>query len=251
MSKLHEVLAVENDAKTEKLTIKQRVLAACQETSIFLGEVTTLKMFDEDRQPEEADGYRKTEVIKTVPELCKVLSSRYIQWFDVMVQRDEANQRAKADIVVDTYVLLQDVPVSTLLSMESELEELRKIVLSFPILDDSKEWEPDTDKKQGIFRVKEPVTRNKTEKKMRWKTVVPAKENGNHPAQVAQYTEDVPVGAKTTIYRSGMLPEVQKQEYLERISTLLKAIKQARRRANCVDVKDLHIGEAILGWIFG
>ena len=65
------------------------------------------------------------------------------------------------------------------------------------------------------------------------------------------FTEDERVGAWTTMIHSGMLTPFEKRKYVDRIDTLLRAVKQARQRANDTEVVSSNIGEKIFNYILG
>jgi hypothetical protein len=70
-----------------------------------------------------------------------------------------------------------------------------------------------------------------------------------HPAQVQAFNEDVRVGTRTTMLQSGMVSFQDKAKILNRIDKLLRAVKEARQRANDVDIAAIKVAEAIFNYI--
>ena len=46
-----------------------------------------------------------------------------------------------------------------------------------------------------------------------------------------------------------MITPTRKAELIERVDNLLRAVKKARQRANSTEVKDIHIGKVLMGYI--
>ena len=78
-----------------------------------------------------------------------------------------------------------------------------------------------------------------------------AEATDNHPAQAQSYSEDEKNGTRRTVLHSGMLSPVEKRNRLHRLDKLTQAVKQARQRANRVDIVDLKVADTIFGYIEG
>jgi thioredoxin-like negative regulator of GroEL len=50
---------------------------------------------------------------------------------------------------------------------------------------------------------------------------------------------------------SGALPATEVRAMLERVTKLREAVKMAREAANGIETTDQHVGEAVLGYLFG
>lgn len=87
----------------------------------------------------------------------------------------------------------------------------------------------------------------RTEKQVKFVTLAPATDK--HPAQVKDWTEDVPVAKVETVAYSGMWTVQQKADALDRLDVLLQAVKKARQRANTAEVVDGHIGAALMAFV--
>ena len=79
--------------------------------------------------------------------------------------------------------------------------------------------------------------------------VVLAAATDKHPAQVKESTADVVVGMFTTKIWSGAMTTQQKADVLALLDKLTVAAKQARNRANTVEVVHNTIGNVIVGEI--
>jgi hypothetical protein len=250
MAKLHEILAVEQELKGRKEKAISRAWDLFQNhTQDFKGGIKTLEMFDESRSSEEAAGEERIEVIASVNGILTEVFSDVSDFWDGRLQKEASNQLAVADIIVDGKTIAEHVPVTFLLSMEDELKQLRMMLEKIPVLDSAMAWEKNPQKGEFFWKTSQSIVRNKTEQTVQHKILVPAKDNGGHPAQVQVWNENVPVGKYTSITFSGMLPENEKRKMLVKVSTLLNAVKKARQRANCQEVEDRHIGIKLLGFI--
>lgn len=242
MAKLNQILAIE---KTEKTQLHKHISAlhhATQKPQLVNGHH---KVF----HPKEEDG-------ETFPDDKQVVQHRYIEaieqvtdymakLMDVTATKDFANVHAKADVVVDGVTLIPDAPVSYLLFLEKELQDLYTFVEKIVELDPAETWTHDDN--LGLYR-SEPVKTQRTAKRIR--PIVKYDATEHHPAQTELITEDVVIGHWTTTKYSGAIPRPQKKAILQRISTVIKAVKFAREQANGVEAERQHVGRAILNYIF-
>jgi hypothetical protein len=81
------------------------------------------------------------------------------------------------------------------------------------------------------------------------KTHVSYEATKEHPAQIEVYHEDIRVGEREQIMHSGALTLARKRVLLGRIDDMLKEVKQARQRANDIEVKEIEIADLIFGVI--
>jgi len=166
--------------------------------------------------------------------------------YDVIASKDATNQTAKADVILpDGTVLITGVSATTLLSLESKLQEARSVIEATPTLPSGIIWNFDAN--EGLFRAAEDKVTFATKRTM--KPVVLYDATDKHPAQVKEVQEDVPVAKITVSTSSGMLTSVRKSELLGKIDVLLRAVKAARQRANSTEVVDQKIGRTIFDYI--
>lgn len=246
MPELHELLAVEGDLKGEKDKIREETGKVFgKKEAYFQGKLRKLKMFDEARKQEETE--ERSSLVTTVKDKLDYMSKSSSRYWDLRLQKESANQEAKANIVIDGKTIAENVPVVFLLSMEEELKQLRKLYDTIPTLAPGVEWEKDPIMGDNIWKSKHPIETLKTEKKIDHKIIVPATEH--HPAQVSEWTDDRPVGKYISETWCGMLSPAEKSIMLGKIDKVLRAIKKARQRANNQEVKKLHIGSIIFDYI--
>lgn len=246
MAQLHELLAVEGDLKGAKDKIKDETMVTFdKKAGHFSGGIRKLEMFDEGRKTEELE--ERQEIVTTVPKKLDYMSNSFIQFWDAKLQKEIANQEAKADIIIDGKPIIKDMPVTFLLSMEDELKNLRKIYDAIPTLQPGIAWEKDPIKGEDIYKSVHPVIKHKTEKTVQHKILVPPTKE--HPAQVREWTEDKPVGQYVSESWSGMLSPAEKSIMIGKLDKMLRAIKKARQRANNQETKGSSIGKLIFDYI--
>lgn len=256
MSKLHEVLAVESElAGVAKNVRDEAVTTFIKKEHMFKGGVRRLTMFAEGRKSEEAAGAQDMAVTESaMPKLQYVLQAQ-VKYWDAVLQKEEANQRAKSDLVIEledgsSVTLAKDVPATFLLGLEAKLTSLRPVIEAIPTLPAGINWEPDTTQVlPGVFKRVPDVVTDKTEKIIKPFVLSPATDK--HPAQVEKLSVDQVIGRFTqTEFCSGLSPHA-KSVLLGRLDTLLRGVKAARQRANCEEVKNLGIGKALVDFLQG
>ena len=115
------------------------------------------------------------------------------------------------------------------------------------MLDEAESWTKDEN--SGLFKTEATQT-HRTKKTVKPIVLYPATEQ--HPAQTQLLTEDVIAGFWSQIKQSGAMPKPDKQALLERVESLLKALKEAREEANGYDeVETPNVGEAIFAYLLG
>jgi hypothetical protein len=102
MSKLHEVLAVESElANKDKLIRDETVVSFTKKENLFKGAVRRLEMLVETRKQEEAAGAQELAVTESVMPKLEYTFATFAKYLDAVLQKEEANQRAFADIVIN------------------------------------------------------------------------------------------------------------------------------------------------------
>lgn len=233
-TRLHEVLAAED-------TVTQAADKVTQETShkfkniseFFMGRIRTLariKDSAEDKAIEAANRQEKslpTNVPATVDYTMRLIGNALA----LKLAKHATNQVAQADIELDGKVLMANVPVDFLLDLEKLLPRWREMFLAMPTLDPSKEWVP---QQKGIWKTKTPAISAQTEKILYPVTLAPATDR--HPAQVKEASKDITVGTFEEHTFSGAATTQQKADLIALCDKLITAVKQARMRANSVEV---------------
>ena len=168
------------------------------------------------------------------------------RWVDASVQKEVTNQKTNALIDSDERTsFMFGLPATALLNLENKLAALRSVAAVVPTLDPVERWE--WSKEQGCY-LSAPRFQDKTTKVP--KSFVTYEATPEHPAQVTVYHEDVRVGVWETTIHSGMYTPRQKRELLGRIDDLLRAVKQARQRANDVEANADNYSDALMEYLF-
>jgi hypothetical protein len=243
MAKLNQIIAISKGVKSESLRAITDAHRDVQKQPLLSGISRTYQPKDDEgeRLPPES-----TKVQLTARGVITDVRSALTRLFDVTATQDSANCVAKADVVVDGTTVASEVPVTYLLFLEKQLNDLHTFVEKLPTLDPSESW---TYSEAAGYYATEPVGTIRSKKVPRNHVLAEATEK--HPAQVQVYQEDVVAGTWTTIKFSGALPATEVRAMLGRVTKLREAVKFAREAANATEVTDVRVGEQILGYIFG
>ncbi len=245
-SVLHELLAVEGDLRNTKDRTRDTVISQfTSNPAAFLGAIKNLYLFDEDRKAEEQ--VVQVEVANTVKEKLNEVTKAFTRYWDLRLQKEQANQNARADVIINGKNIFTDVPVTFLLNMEEELRQVKKVYSVMPTLKPGVEWEDDSQKGRGIYKSTHNTETAKTEKTKQHKVIVQATDK--FPAQVEVWNDDRPIGKYITQNWSGMISESDKALLISRIDTILAAFKKARQRANTQQTCQMEIGKEVFAFI--
>jgi len=155
-----------------------------------------------------------------------------------------ANTEAKANLECDG-LLIANLPVTSLLFLESQLTNIKTFVTKLPTLTEDLDWQYDHNLDKYVSN-----TIHKTAKKIVRKPLVLAAATSKYPAQVDLIEEEVIEGTWSTVNFSSAIPVQQKQNYLTKIERLTEAVLLARETANTKEIQVVNTGEQILNWIF-
>lgn len=157
-----------------------------------------------------------------------------------------ANPQATADVFLKGTVepLWSKVPVTALLALEKDLNQILQQINGLPVnpLDTNWTWSPD----RKVWVSPTTVT-NTSVREKEYLVVVPATEH--HPAQVKDSEKDVAIGTWTTVHFSGSLTQPQIDLLRQRTEELILAVSEARQRANDTVVLNSTMGEQALNYI--
>lgn len=245
MAQLHEILACESEIEKKKTKIHdETIVTFSKKGDNFNGWNKRVKMFDEERANEESE--ENHEPATSVIQKLNYMKESHIDFWDLKLRKEAANQKAKGNVSTGDF-LVNDLPVSFLLTIEKELKLLREVFDEIPTLAPGMVWEEDEMKGIGIYKTKDPIVRKKTQKKVL--PLLLSEATKEHKAQVTTITEERPVGDIIENRWSGMLTPAEKSKYLGRIDTLLLECKKARQRANTIEIGKESIGEKIFRYI--
>ena len=241
--KLNQLIAIVNGEKTKVQKNISELYKKIQHPELMVGISRKYTPVDDEGEklPEEHKRiqFKAGEALEDAREI-------YGEMWDLVFSQDDANCKARADIVVDGVTILTNVPVTHLLYLEKQLTDLYTFVSKLPTLDPGEEWKYDT--AIGCFACK-PKDGIRTKKVPR--NHVKAEATKEHPAQVEVYTEDVVIGYWKTFNYSAALETIQKVEILENIDKLKRAVKMAREEANSIEVSVSNISKNIFEYVFG
>lgn len=242
MTQLNQVISIEKNKKTQ-----------------LNAEISELH--HQTQKPELMNGLHrtytpKTEEGETFPDETKLVQIIYLDAIkqvrermqivlDLVATKDWANTMARANVVVNGTIFLEDVPVPHLLYLEDQLHHLYTFVDKMVELDPGEAWK--FDENSGQYR-SEPVRTSKTKKLQKPITMFEPTEH--HPGQAQLVTEDVVIGHWTTTKFSGAIPKPVKNAMLVRIRELEDAVKFARVQANSMEVLEKKVGRKIFDHIF-
>jgi len=252
-AKLHEVIAVEADlAGAAKRILEEAEATFRSKSHLFTGKVRTLELFagdDEVSKTAAEDAEKSIDVLTTtVPDKLKYVWESVVRYWDAVGQKERTNQAATADLVVGGVTVLSGVPVTFLLSLENKLKALRQVYDAIPTLLPNIPWVDAPDLGPNIKRSPE-VSTLKTAKTIDFRITAPATDR--HQAQVVQVEKVSNVGVFKQTTTSGMVTPYQKSIWLGRIDDLIRSVKQARQRANEVELVSITSTSAITSYIHG
>ncbi len=229
VKKLFEFLAVEKDLSTKATNTVKEVSKLFEKVDNFLGMNTSYEALVEGKPvlPDE-----KHELAHVVEDSLQEIQEAVGAYVDAAVQKEMANTNAFADVIVDGTKFFEHMSATALLNLEARLEELHKLYSTIPVLPQGQAWKQDAN--LGHF-VSEERKQLRTEKVN--EVIVLYDATPEHPAQTQLVSVDKPAyEIRRTIYAGAMtLPE--KKERIVRIEKLQQAVKQARQRANTVEVE--------------
>lgn len=249
---LNQVVAIEADVRKATMRRLTDVHHALQKPALLEG-------ISKEYQPKDADGdtlpSESLRVQATVKEILDATREALVRLFDVTATRDYANGPrydgtgapiAVADVVVGEDILVKNAPVSYLLWLERQLDNLHTFASKLPVHDSVTDWtlvEP-----RGVYR-STPVQTTRSQQVV--KALELSAATREHKAQVQAINEQVVVGTWTTTRFTGALPINERSELVQRIERLREAVHAARETANRVEVEEVKVGERIASYIFG
>ena len=243
--KLNQLIAVEKG-------MKARAHAQLSEHFLLLKKADQFSGLDRTYRPLDDEGDKlpsEKKVVRTrANDILAALRISQSALIDITLQKDLANQKAVATIYDAKGVeIAKDIPVTTLLFIEKQLEHYRTFLEELPVLDNADVWQ--FDEQSGLYRT-EPVETHRNKKVMKVLTL--ALPTDRHPAQAQAYQEDVLAGYWATVKQSGAVPYTWKLQRLEKVEEALIGVKKAREAANDLfAVERTGVGAAILDFLLG
>lgn len=256
MGKLHELLAVEPDAEGKAKGILAGTISTLRnKEQLFSGQTRTLTLFANngensvENEAIEAKERINRPVAAIVPDNLNYVAVALADYYDVLFQKNLTNNEAKADIVLDGVVIVKDVPATFLLTAETRLvKEIRPLILEIPTLDPAVQWTLDENIGRGIYR-SDKTTTLKTQTDV--EHVRLQQSTDKHADTFTQKSIVKNIGKYEDQKFSGLITSADKARYLENLDRLIRAIKEARQRANTQEVSTEKIGDLLFKQIFG
>jgi hypothetical protein len=243
MAKLNQIIAIEKGIKTRVYGEVGTIHKTLQKPGLFNGFAKTyhpLNLEDGESLPPE-----QQKVQFDVGNLLTQIATLSTEYFDVTARKDWTNCIASADIEVEGTVLLKDVPVTYLLFLEKQLTDIRTIFDGLPVRDFTEDWIKDDS--SGLHKTIETKT-HRTKKIQRPLVLYPA--TPEHAAQTQIITEDVIAGHWHLTKFTAAISKPRKDKLVERIDTLIKAVKQAREAANAVEEDETpEVGKTLFAYL--
>jgi hypothetical protein len=241
MQKLNQVVAIEKGVKSRVYAMTSELYKAEQKPDFFTGFTKNFQKTNEDGEDFPPENKR---VQFRVDEMLAQVSKGLTELFDVVATKDWANCNARADVVVGDTVIVKNAPATYLLFLEKQLNDVRSIIEKLPTLDEAEDWRKDDN--TGLYKTGNIAT-HKTKKVQ--KPIVLYDATKEHPAQTQLISDDVIIGHWQTVKLSGAIPAPEKQQLLERVDELGKAVKFARETANQSDAEAINAGKAIFEYL--
>lgn len=243
MPKQHELIAIEQDKKKRlKGGTQTDVYKTIQKTDLYFGMHREYHPYVDgaEKQPSESKIVQR-HLQKDIKEFLDAT----VELIDLMATKDTTNQIAQADILLpDGRILASGVSVASLLSLEKEFQHLRSFYEKLPTLPTDTLWIRDEGTGTYSSPEQETMRQIKTQK-----PIVLYEATDKHPAQTQLITQDVSVGVWKSRKLASVLTETEKALFLSRIDILLDAVKQARERANSVEVVQKNIGQSLISFL--
>ena len=249
--KLCEAIAVLKGIKSQTYALLTEQDKLCQKETLFKVLTKSYAPLDEN-DPDRPDG-ETVLVQQSAWEIVSSMTDALTRYFDACAAVEAGNTQATADIVVDGETLLAGVPVTYLLFLEKQLNDLHTAVGRMPVLSPEFAWRHDAGRNCFVSDEVKKVRTKKTPRVVMTATSKTTAKDGSvteqQQGQVLQ--EDLPVGYWSTTHFSSALEPGCCKEMLGRINKLRDAVKQARERANSAAIEQPKFGKPLLDWVFG
>ena len=246
-----EAIAVLKGIKSQTYATLTEQDKLCQKETLFEGLAKTYEPLDEN-DPDRPDGETRL-VQQSAEEIVSSMIDALARYFDANAAVEVGNTKAAADIIVDGKTLLDCVPVTYLLFLEKQLNDLHTAVSRMPVLSPEFAWHHDAGRNCFASDQVKKVRTKKTPRVVMTATAKTTAKDGSvteqQQGQVLQ--EDLPVGYWQTTYFSTALEPARRKQLLARVNRLRDAVKQARERANGTPIEQPQYGKPLLDWVFG
>lgn len=240
---LNQILAIEKGIKTRSYAEATRLHKLSSSPTPMNGQERNYVPTAED----EVELPPERQIVQmTYQTALDEVEKAWRELWNITATKDFGNCHARADVIIGGEVIVAGAPATFLLSMEKQLGDVQTFVEKLVELDPAEDWSYDDN--TGLSKTG-ATQAHRTRKVPQVLTLAPPTEH--HPAQVHAIEVNQIVGHWNTIKFSGAIPRTKKRELAARVEQLLRAVKQARERANMTPVVRQKAGAALLAYIFG
>jgi hypothetical protein len=238
--KLHEILAVEPDAKAQTNKVLAETERVFKNAKDYIeGETVVVENILED-EPHH-DGSEKL-IVTTVPDRTKYTLESIAKEAKVSAAKASTNAAAKADVILPGGTTLTDVPAEVIMKYIDKMKQVRAVIALQPTLDNRTRWTPDPNR-DNVY-VGPTTSKIGTRKVQAFEVVV--KPTEFHPAEIRDVSKDIPARNTKTTRSSGAIPSTVKAAQLKKADQCIEALKRALERANGTEVVDSNDFNTIL-----
>jgi hypothetical protein len=241
--KLNQIVAVVAGKKTRTEKDFGDLNKVVQKPELFHGLSRQYQPLEEGGEELPAEQKRPQKSSKDITEQVRTLLTGVI---DAVATQEFGNTGARADVKINGQALLKGVPVTVLLYLEKQTNDLHTFVSNLPTLDPAEQWEYNNETGEWTT---EPVRTVRTKKVQKALVLYPATDK--HPAQTQLVTEDITAGHWVTRKFATVMSSTDKQAMIARIVQLQDAIKVAREEANGIEIEQVKLAEPMLKFVFG
>ena len=246
MSKLHQLLAVAPEKqKAAAALLHECIKTFTDKAHIFNGQSKTVKAFAAARE-QELNSQEQVHVADTVRARLKFTFDAIASSLDVEATIDQANAQALGEIDLPG-LDLGKLPAVTLLQIEKQCADWKKLLLATPTLPLGINWIGAPDRGEHIVQAEQIDRTLKTERKTI--PVVLYEATQHHPAQVKEVTKDDNIAAIEVTKYSGLLSAREKADLLAKLHALHEAVVKARCAANEQPATSVSIGAKIVNYL--
>lgn len=242
MGQLHEIIAVEKALRDEaRQAVETAKALFTQGQSRLRGQTARYEPTDPDELTEtSAVQVMETTAAQVLGDVARVFG----RYMDAAMQKEQTNMSTEAYVIVDGQEITGPLAAPALLNLEARLIEIKKLYEVTPVNDVTRIWEYDD--QRGSFMTVER-RRIKMRKEVVFETMFAG--DAKHPPQIDRQSKDVPVGYVYTRQESGCLTPADQKARLARLGELIRAVRQARERANRVPVVKLELANKLFSYI--
>lgn len=252
-TKQHQILAVEPTRQAAADKQLAEIVKTFSKEALFVGNSRRLELFNKGPENEveysalEAKDSVNNKVQAVVPDNLNYMAGIFGAWVDLLFQKEQTNQQAKADVIVDGAVIFTDAPATFLLGMETKLNKLRDVFLAIPTLATGIDWQPAPD--LGVHVYKGPQeTDMKSQKTQEQKLL--KQSSDKHPDTLVTVDTNRNIGKYTNQKFSGMMSVVHKAALIARLDKMMMAVKDARQRANNTEASTSRCAEDMFQYLY-